>query len=1004
MFNTSRRTRILSILLWGMVIASALIASRGFVPAALAEDANALQLYIPLVQGRNGGPPPPPPPPPPAAASAFFADMQWRTSSASIATDAQGGNHLAHTYYHGLDEGVPNSAHYLYCARSCAAAAQWKGVHLGEEVNEIQLALTPQGRPRLLYRTRSANNGWAFYYAACDQGCTEAANWQTAHIATNEGMAPVELSDDELPQRSFAVDGAGRPRFVYNDRTPSHYGTFYTFCDQNCTDPSNWNEVRITKDNGNVGPYRDEDYFYPVLAFSPAGQPRLVVDGVTMQDEFFLMYVACDAGCDQRENWQSVPLFARGNGFEFSYDVEINAEGDPRIAFYEGAHVSGGGNLLSYAWCNDGCMESANWQRSELGLPVLDGQEPDLELDGAGRPHIAYALYTNGGLGYSTCSAACESGGAQWRHQVIESRTDLEAAWSVAHPPHCSGGLWDGLTPVLSLDANNAPHIAYDATYYARCHYVDEERWEPWNEMNLVWRAVRVRLSGSGASPGNGRPTATPTGTTATPTATSTPTPTETPTATPTPTPTATLPARLGAGLFPETAWRTSSGDVAVDAQNGAHLVYVYTDQLIGPDPDGSSNPTAAVYRYCQTDCETAQNWASVTLGEAVSEAQIALTADGQPRLLLLARAGEAAAPADRYLYAECNEGCTSQDGWRLSPIVTVPNDLSWHWIDDPESMDDVARETQPRRYFALDPMGRPRFIYYHYNAEADAQGVGAYYAACEQECTKSANWTHTRVTEVTDWSGTLEWEILERPALAFTADGSPRLLAALLPLGILRFPGLYYLACDVDCADGANWQKVQVGNSDDVNGYWDLAVDPAGRPHLALASWWQEGFRYGWCDANCLDTASWQYTQWPDLDVQDPDLEVDAQGQPRVAYQTTEYDETGNNPVDSLYYLWCNGDCRAPNAQWQRVRIETSDHLRAEWSQSVPPACADGDWYPQVPSLALGPAGAPRIATDVGYIAPCQYDPTTDTWQPGGEYTYSTVWRAARVVTFPQP
>ena len=996
-----------------------------FVVPVLAEEGAAHPVYLPLVQSNPGsGPTTEPTTEPttgptteptvkptteptteptsvPPAASAFFADTQWRTSSASIATDAQGGTHLAHVFYHGLAENVPNAGVYSFCGRDCDKPASWKSVRLGVEVNEIQLALTPQGDPRILYRTRDTNNGWKFYYGACDDQCTDAARWTLTHIASNEGMAPIEISGDELPQRYFALDPAGRPRFVYNDRAPQHYGTYYRFCDQNCSDVGNWGEVRITKDNGNSGPYRDEDYFYPVLTFSPSGQPRVVADGVTLQDEFFLFYLACDGGCDNVANWQSAPLFPRGNGVEFSYDVEINAQGDPRIAYYEGAHVGGGGNVLNYAWCNDGCTNPANWQRAQLGLAVLDGQEPDLELDGAGRPHIAYALYKDGGLGYSTCSSACESSGAQWRHQVLESRTQLAQAVSVALPLICSGGIWDGLTPSLSLDGGGNPHIAYDATFHARCHYVGEDKWEPWSEMNLVWRAVRVRISGSGALPGT--PTVTPTvsPTTPTPTKTATATPTSTPTATPTPPP----PARLGNGVFPETTWRTSSSDVAVDGQNGKHLVYVYTEAIFGPDPDGTNNPTAAVYRYCKSGCEQEQNWSSVTLAEAVSEAQVGTTADGKPRVLLLVRVQESYGQADRYIYAECNQNCTSSAGWQLTPLVTVPNNLSWNWIDDPQDMENTGREYQARRYFELDPAGRPRFVYYHYNTDVDPNGVGAIYAACDDACTTPGNWTHTRITEVTDWSGTLEWELLEEPVLEFAPDGSPRILAKVLPLGILRFAGLYYVACDAACETPSNWYKVQVGNGDDANGDYDLSIDPAGRPFVVISYWWQDGLRYGWCDDLCQDFMSWQVVQGPNLEVQNPDVEMDEQGTPRILYHMTEYDETGNNPAESLYTLWCTGDCRSMNATWANQRIENGNNLLSEWPKSLPAACAGGRWYQRIPNLALGPGGMAHLAVDVSYSGPCEYNAASGAWQAGSEqFTWETVWRAARVVSFPEP
>jgi hypothetical protein len=516
--------------------------------------------------------------------------------------------------------------------------------------------------------------------------------------------------------------------------------------------------------------------------------------------------------------------------------------------------------------------------------------------------------------------------------------------------------------------------------------------------MNLVGGAVRVRVAGRCAAPGG--PVVTPTVTPTTPTPTVTTTPTVKPTVTATPEP----PARLGTGLFPESGLRTSSSDVAVDGAQGTHLVYVYTEAVYPPDPDGDRNPTSAVYRYCKSACGKPQNWSSVTLGKAVSEVQVGLTPDGKPRLLLLERAMAAYGRADRYVYGECNANCTNAAGWQLSPIVTVPNDLSWHWLADPQNIEDAGREYQPRRYFALDPAGRPRFVYYHYNADIDPTDVGAYYAACDADCTAPAHWTHTRITEVADWSGVPEWEVLERPVLVFAPDGAPRLLAALLPLGILRFPGLYYIACDAACDQGGNWHKVQVGNGDDVSSDWDMALDPAGRPYLVLASWWQDVLRFAWCDTNCLETTNWQVAQGPDLEVDSPDLEMDAQGKPRLAYHTTEYDESGNNEDHSLYYLWCNSSCRSTGAQWQQARVETSEHLRAEWTASLPPACAEGEWYQLAPALASGPANSVHVAVDVGFVAPCQYDAATGAWEPGEEYTYTTVWRAARTVVFPAP
>jgi hypothetical protein len=128
----------------------------------------------------------------------------------------------------------------------------------------------------------------------------------------------------------------------------------------------------------------------------------------------------------------------------------------------------------------------------------------------------------------------------------------------------------------------------------------------------------------------------------------------------------------------------------------------------------------------------------------------------------------------------------------------------------------------------------------------------------------------------------------------------------------------------------------------------------------------------------------------------------VDSQGRPRVAFKSSDYDETGNHALNSLFYLWCNAQCRSVNGEWRAVRVESSPNLRAEWTGSIPAACSEGTWYRLPLSLVLSPTGAPRVAGDVQYVAPCEYN--GGMWEPGEQYTYSTVWRAARVVRFDQP
>ena len=84
------------------------------------------------------------------------------------------------------------------------------------------------------------------------------------------------------------------------------------------------------------------------------------------------------------------------------------------------------GARLFYVWCNVDCLAAANWQGIDLGLGQSNGQGPDLVLDAAGQPQLAYALYEVGGIGYSRCTgngAFCEEAGGHDAGDRLELAT-----------------------------------------------------------------------------------------------------------------------------------------------------------------------------------------------------------------------------------------------------------------------------------------------------------------------------------------------------------------------------------------------------------------------------------------------------------------------------------------------------------------------------------------------------------------------------------------------------
>lgn len=456
----------------------------------VARPADSFFVFLPLISR-----PPAPPLPPPVRAT-FFVEPNIKTGSGSMLVDAQGGLHLAYADY--LPAAEHPAAIYLYCAPGalCNNASSWKGVFMGDGVNEVQLTLTSNGQPRLLIRAHSQTAGFDldYFYAECNHNCTSPSPWAFTWIASSYGTSIFDINDDTSPQRSFALDRQDRPRFIYQDRNypiePDHIGAFYMSCDAGCADRNNWSETRISQANDFSG---YEVFGYPALAFTASGQPRVATMLNTLDGELAFFYVACDSNCDDVNQWQRVKLFERDSGPKVSWDIEVDQNDRPRIAFYKGATLDNTGDQLYFVSCNSSsCLDVGDWQKLNLGLGSGVGKHPDLELTAQGQPRIAFIRNLGDGLGYTWCNSGCEATLANWHNMVVETATTLDTEYPVARPPHCLVGMWSGLTPVLSLDTGGHPRVAYDGAYDTQCWYDDPNDGKPpvlvWHQ---IWHTVR---------------------------------------------------------------------------------------------------------------------------------------------------------------------------------------------------------------------------------------------------------------------------------------------------------------------------------------------------------------------------------------------------------------------------------------------------------------------------------------------------------------------------------
>jgi hypothetical protein len=438
--------------------------------------------------------------------------------------------------------------------------------------------------------------------------------------------------------------------------------------------------------------------------------------------------------------------------------------------------------------------------------------------------------------------------------------------------------------------------------------------------------------------------------------------------------------------LFMEPGKKTIGSSVAVDAQGGLHMTYHYRVPQ-NENPDG-------IYAYCPppaSQCGNANAWQLVNLGGPIDDIQLQLNSAGQPRIL--ATSSPAEANGDKqYWYAECNSNCGSGEQWG---VVYVTSSYTG-------GVSTVTGVRYAKRSFALDPQGRPRFVFYNANYRVEPDLYGGYYYSCDADCTVQGNWTGSRFThqrQRTEYS--FDYEKVDEPALTFTSTGQPRVVALLYPYDNADGTDfqVYYFACDGDCTDDANWDRARVSpRGGGPYPAWDLELDANDRPRVvvyreSLGDGSGKQLYYYQCDANCLSDGSWQPVN---LGLGSgtglgADLALDGQGRPRTTYVTSAGD---------IGYSWCDTQC-GQAGNWQHAIAETNAQLTAAYPVARPLTCDAGLWDSYAPSLVIDSQGNPRIAYTSGYSARCANEV-----EPGEQptVTFREVWHTVRLIYTTQP
>ena len=417
-----------------------------------------------------------------AVPGAFFPATEQESASIDVVAHKDESRHAAFT---GYDGPTKDKLYYAACSESdCSAnAGNWRRAEFVlPGVTKVQLALTADRRPRLFVTSYAApgKTGYnrTYSYGECDSACTDAANWTFADIVDSGDNLVSDVLHLRMPDRTFALDGLDRPRFIYTDANyaiePDHYGAFVMSCDAGCTDKANWTETDLALHLG----YQHEQFVKPVLAAGKDGTLGVAANVYAFDEsgqplKKGLYFYGCRSDCTRRENWSRAHVNEAGGGSYPSptWDLTLTSDGKPRIVQFAGDGMERNdlSHELIYLWCNTECGKEESWSGSTVQPGNGIGESADLVLDDRDRPRIAM-LTRNGEAALAACDEDCETNTPKWRFALAEPIATPQKERPQALPFHCDGEIWEGLTPSISVSGDSLL-VGYDILVSARCLY-----------------------------------------------------------------------------------------------------------------------------------------------------------------------------------------------------------------------------------------------------------------------------------------------------------------------------------------------------------------------------------------------------------------------------------------------------------------------------------------------------------------------------------------------------
>lgn len=438
-----------------------------------------------------------------AEPGAFFPASEQESASIVIAHHSDQSRHAAFT---GYDGATKDKIYYAACDDgACGNAPEsWRRATISfPRAKKVQLAVTSDGRPRLFVISYSSPEkteyNRTYSYGECDSGCTDADNWKFVDVANSGDNLISEVLGMRVPDRTFALDGQDRPRFIYTDANytiePDHYGAFVMSCDANCLDNAAWHETDLALHIG----HRHEQFTKPVLAVAKDGSLGVAANVYAFDEagnemKQGLYFYGCRNDCTDRNNWSRAFVNETGGGSYPSptWDVALTSDGRPRLAQFagDGLERKDLAHELIYLWCNTDCGQDASWNGSTVQPGNGIGESADLVLDDKDRPRIAM-LTKQGETALAACDEECETSAPKWRFSIAEPIAMPQKERPQALPFHCDGEIWEALKPSLAVRENTAI-VAYDMLVSARCLYKDFQDPVPTATFHEIFHGTRI--------------------------------------------------------------------------------------------------------------------------------------------------------------------------------------------------------------------------------------------------------------------------------------------------------------------------------------------------------------------------------------------------------------------------------------------------------------------------------------------------------------------------------